>query len=146
MGNQVICKKEIIFSKIDYFNKGRRDCSASITVELRKAFNNYAQKQYIECCVTGKIFHTATKFCYEQGQCIDSIEEYVKDEKVKRIIEVWKRWHNNGFHLGCEHQRDLEKNRQEHFGKICPICGYKFGSDLIHEELPDEIIKEIKSW
>lgn len=28
----------------------------------------------------------------------------------------------------------------------CPTCGYKYGSAWLHEELPPEIIEEVKSW
>ena len=30
--------------------------------------------------------------------------------------------------------------------KKCPVCGYQYGSAWIHEDIPEEIIKEIRSW
>jgi hypothetical protein len=31
-------------------------------------------------------------------------------------------------------------------GKPCSVCGYKYGTAWLKEELPPEIVAEIKSW
>lgn len=39
-----------------------------------------------------------------------------------------------------------EKHPQGLLTKPCPTCGYKYGSAWLREELPPEIVAEIKSW
>ncbi len=36
--------------------------------------------------------------------------------------------------------------KDDKLSKPCPECGYRFGSAWLFEELPAEIIKQIKSW
>ena len=31
-------------------------------------------------------------------------------------------------------------------GKPCPVCGYKHGTEWLFEQIPSEVIAEIKSW
>jgi hypothetical protein len=98
------------------------------------------------------------------GQNIEEIASMYPDrEDVKKIREIWKRWHLNGMNSGCVHQ---EKDKwQCHCGKAntvggnpsdcfkcdcgahrwdsttdaCPKTGYRFGSKWLYEELPYEI-------
>lgn len=144
---KVIFKKVLNCGKLDYMNRFKKDCTATIEIELRERFNTYENKKYIEFSAIGKIFHTASKCAYTCGQCIDEIAKYIKNAKIKRICEVWEKWHLNGFHAGCEHQRHLEKDKPfDHIGEVCPVCGYKFGTEWKVEEIPAEIIEEIKTW
>lgn len=81
------------------------------------------------------------------GQCIDEIASLFPTEKNKRIEAIWKRWHLNDFHAGCVHQRSFEHEPYEnHKDDVCPICNYKYGTAWIYEELPHEIINEVKTW
>lgn len=146
MKDNIIYKKTINCGKCDAMCRKRKDCTAVIELELRAEHNYYDDKNYIEFSCTGNIHHTATRCWYHVGQCIDTIAELIPTKKIKRICEVWKRYHLNGMHAGCEHQRHLEHESLEHIGEICPVCGYRFGSAWRCEELPTEIIEEIKSW
>lgn len=82
------------------------------------------------------------------GQCIGVIyTNFPDNDKIRRIYEVWKRWHLNDLHAGCIHQREFEKEPYEkHRGCHCDICNYTYGHAWIFEEIPKEVIEEIKSW
>jgi len=30
--------------------------------------------------------------------------------------------------------------------KACPVCGYKYGSTRLHEDVPESVLSQIKSW
>ena len=77
------------------------------------------------------------------GQIIMEAGALPRDPKSRRIAEIWQRWHLNDMRAGCEHQRGWTKER---IGQPCPVDGYKYGSAWLFEELPTDIIAEIKSW
>lgn len=94
-------------------------------------------------------------------------------EMVEKFVEVWRRWHLNDMRAECEHQRELgwvEKAREEvttmKYGhketkrlgwlyekdhpegllcKPCPVCGYKYGSAWLKEEVPEDVLKWVLS-
>ena len=146
MKDNVIYAKTINCGKCDAMDRFRKDCTAIIELELRVKHSHYEDKNFIEFSACGEIYHTATRCMYHGGQCIDTIAELIPTKKIKRICEVWKRYHLNGLHAGCEHQRHLEHEPNKHIREVCPVCGYKFGTGWRCEELPSEIIEEIKSW
>ena len=81
------------------------------------------------------------------GQCLDEMREMFPSKLMEAIHAVWKRWHLNDMHAGCEHQREFEEEPYEkHAGEKCPICGYEYGTAWCREELPQEIIDQVKSW
>ena len=41
---------------------------------------------------------------------------------------------------------DQEEHKDGLLCKPCPTCGYKYGSAWLKEELPQDVIEEIKSW
>ena len=56
----------------------------------------------------GLEFTASGDFDGDSCQIIDKIAEaYPKDKMVQRIFKVWKEWHLNGLHAGCQHQRKL---------------------------------------
>jgi len=63
------------------------------------------------------------------------------EEMYRKLLDIWKRWHLNDMRAGCSHQRAMGWNRDEHLGKPCPICGYKYGCGWIFEPVPDEVIE-----
>lgn len=88
--------------------------------------------------------------CEMAGQCIpDLLKLFPANKDLARMAKVWKRWHLNDLHAGCEHQRELgwEKDGYDkHPSEPCPVCGYGFGTEWKFEALPEDIINEIKSW
>ena len=63
------------------------------------------------------------------------------EEMYRKLLDIWKRWHLNDIRAGCSHQREMGWNRDEHLGKPCPICGYKYGCGWIFEPVPDEVVE-----
>lgn len=97
--------------------------------------------------------------CRSCGQIILSFKEY--DERgswsladvephitggwnallVKTLMDTWDQWRLNHLRAGCEHQRKLGwKSYDEHPAEPCPTCGYKYGTQWLKEELPQEVI------
>lgn len=90
--------------------------------------------------------------------------------RIERLAKLWKRWHLNDMHAGCEHQRangwdkmklDPEKGegqgnmaiwtyKKDHpNGKLCepcPQCGYKYGTAWLFEQLPENFEAIIASF
>ena len=69
------------------------------------------------------------------------LQEGWTEEMYRRLLDIWERWHLNDMRAGCVHQRAMDWNVDEHLGKPCPICGYKYGYVWIFEPIPDEIIE-----
>lgn len=73
--------------------------------------------------------------------------------KLNKFNAVWDRWHLNHMRAYCEHQRELYGKKElkykqwvyetEHpegiLCKPCPICGYRYGTSWMKEELPFEV-------
>lgn len=81
----------------------------------------------------------------------------IPGEQIDRMGEVWERWHLNDMRAGCEHQRAAGEHSawfgdQGDYSGVrigyprCLVCGYSYGSKWLYEELPAEIVEEIKSW
>lgn len=162
-------KRILHFGEIDYNNSGRRNCEVTIEVEIRDTDKGK------ELSICGNIWNPRHTILYSGGQNLDTIAKYIHTPKMKRIVEIWQRWHLNGMQAGCEHQREWVNERipseelpnryankdkdgiyaiwvkpSEHpkglLTKPCPICGYKYGTAWLMEQLPDEIISEVESW
>ena len=81
--------------------------------------------------------------------------ELIKPEQIKfaqgwtaalwlNFLDVWKKYHLNDTHAGCEHQRNLGWEREgydKHPSEPCPTCGYKFGTAWKSEQVPQSVIK-----
>jgi hypothetical protein len=63
------------------------------------------------------------------------------DEKiVKRLYDIWKRWHLNDLNPHCIHQ-----DKTVHWTKCepCTVTGYKCGESWLYEPLPEEIVNQL---
>lgn len=65
--------------------------------------------------------------------------------KVHEFAKVWRDWHLNDMRAGCEHQRAMGWTYDEHPSEPCPVCGYKFGTQWLKEDVPDSVIAFLKS-
>ena len=64
------------------------------------------------------------------------------------FLDVWKKYHLNDMHAGCEHQRALGWERDgydKHPSEPCPTCGYEFGTAWKSESIPAEVIAWLES-
>lgn len=84
------------------------------------------------------------------GQCQDEIRKGVPKapwtkEMVDKLCDIWDRWHLNDMRAGCEHQRALGWKGESYIGKPCPVCGYKYGTAWLKEEVPSDVIEWLES-
>lgn len=64
--------------------------------------------------------------------------------KISGFLNIWRRWHLNDLKAGCEHQRNLCWNNKN-INESCPVCGYKYGTKWLKEELPQPVINYLES-
>lgn len=79
----------------------------------------------------------------------DIVEPYgMSGQDVKRLQEIWDKYHLNAMKAGCAHQQKLPEGKTGVWGldniKPCPETGYKYGSAWLYEELPTGLIPELK--
>jgi hypothetical protein len=133
-------KKKISFGKVDGYGNGRKNCSVDVQVSISE--NNEGQARL---SIQGNVWNAGHTDIISGGQNVDEMLRLVDDPKMREIAEVWKRWHLNDMRAGCEHQRTQSKGSVE-VGQECPECSYRYGSAWLYEELPPEIIEQVRSW
>ena len=113
-------KKTFYFGKIDYMNRGRKDCAVNVTVELRerggepvidrngKPTGEYCNT-YIEFAASGRIWNHLHTNIYSIGQNLDDIAKHVKDPVFREIYDFWKKDHLNGTNAGTPEQEAAVK-------------------------------------
>ncbi|VVB60569.1 Uncharacterised protein [uncultured archaeon] len=151
----------------------KRSLLITCEVEIREKEDN---KKELSIC--GNVWNTKHTDIETGGQISDTIAAYIAEgrfipimpiDTVKKILEIWDRWHLNALRAGCEHQRaehweaiklDDSKpltmdnmavwkrpgeNPKGLLTKPCPVCGYKYGTSWLYEPLPEEVISFINS-
>lgn len=59
-----------------------------------------------ELAMSGSVWRPSRNDIVSGGQNRDEIAAaFPSNERVQRMVEVWKRWHLNTMRAGCEHQR-----------------------------------------
>ena len=115
MSKNIIAKKTFSFGKIDYMERGRKDCAVDVTVELREwggepVFNRNGDptgehcNTYIEFAASGRIWNRLHTDIYSGGQNLDEIAEHVKTPLFREIYNFWKKYHLNGMNAGTPEQ------------------------------------------
>ena len=159
-------EKTFNFGKIDYYGKGRKINSVTVTMSYRDGVLS----------VSGDIWNGKHTDIVCGGQCLDEIAKYIHSSTFKKIHRLWKLYHLNDMRPYDEHQKALgwDKQAKEEvtvyrwrrafnscytqargqmvfdnceeglIGKPCPVCGYRYGSAWKREEIPDEDIKIIE--
>lgn len=84
------------------------------------------------------------------SQCQDEIRDGIPKppwtkEMVDKLCDIWDHWHLNDMRAGCEHQRALGWKGKSYICKPCPVCGYKYGTAWLKEEVPTDVIKWLES-
>jgi hypothetical protein len=67
---------------------------------------------YPEFTMSGMYWNKPHTDIIEGGQCCEDLLKNVctwvtSRQKAMHMISIWKKWHLNGMHAGCKHQRDL---------------------------------------
>lgn len=144
-------KTKIELPKIDYEGRGRKINAVDIDLELRdkpqgKVFSMSAgiwdskKTDYI-CC----------------GQMCDKLPAlYPNNQLVKRLVELWGKYHLNDMNTGTEKQeKELRKAGKEKadYTEQCEYLesinlyfdgNYKYGSAWLFRPIPENIINEIE--
>ena len=146
---QTIYKKRLQLGKVDYNGNGRRNCAVDVEIKIR---GKEGDTLYRELSICGNIWNHLHTDIYSGSQNLDEILRVKKgNKKVRRIHDIWERYHLNDMHAGCEHQRALGwENKGEGYDKHpsepCPECGYKFGTEWKYEAIPHAILQEVMSF
>ena len=146
----------IELGQVDYNNSGQKNCTAEIKIELKDSPKGKVLS------IMGGIWNSKHSDYYTCGQCLDTILEFFpSNPKVKRIVEIWNRWHLNDMKAGtpkqeaCIREMPTPKTGQAIYDLTCEYLeskgllvdnGYKYGSEWLFEEIPNEIIVEVESF
>lgn len=116
---KIIMKKTFNFGKIDYMERGRKDCAVEVTIELCECGGEEVVKngkptgehcnKYIEFSASGNIWNHMHTDIYCGGQCLDEIAKYVKTPTFRQIYDFWKKYHLNGLNAGTREQEEAIK-------------------------------------
>ena len=135
-------KKTFDFGKIDYMNRGRKDCAVEVTIELQERGGEAVLdrngkptgkncNKYIEFSATGNIWNARHTNIYSGGQNLDEIAKHIKMPLFRKIYTLWKKYHLNGMHAGTPEQEkaieewEAEGNKYD-YNKACEMlksCG-----------------------
>ena len=95
-------KRIINLGKVAYENDAKKN-EVTIEIEVRD------KPKGKELLIRGNVWNKNHSDIVAGGQCYDTIEDlFPGNKRVKRIVEIWKRWHLNDMRPGCEHQRDWQ--------------------------------------
>lgn len=85
--------------KTDAERKGVKNCEVYLTWEIKNG----------EFSMEAEVWQSNKRDIIQGGQWVEEVAEmFPHDKKAARMAEVWKRWHLNKMHAGCEHQRALK--------------------------------------
>lgn len=133
--------------KIKLHAIGREKCYLTLRIYTetreRETIEHKKVQSYKKLSITGEIRTPNNRGIICLGQCYDTmLEIYPNDERLQKIVAIWKRWHLNDLKAGCIHQKHGDYSNPEISGQVCPETGYKYGTSYLLEELPEDVIQE----
>lgn len=148
-------KKVISLGKINYGGKMRNN---EVTVELKLEKNEGGKICFSACAYIWNSRHTDIK---SGGQILDKLLPYFAgNDLFMTIFSWWRNYHLNDMHAGTPRQERALKEMDENFGdkksryeKQCDYLksidlyednGYKYGTGWLYEEIPDDVLKEMR--
>jgi len=160
--------KIITFGKIDYNNCGKKINKVEVELSLEKV-DKHNKPKYI-FTASGSVWNNRETDCYQCGQCIDSLVEYLpKNKLLKEIHDIWKEHHLNDMHAGTEEQESYLKSLGKYqdytwaceelkkanlyevphpFLIVKSFLGtphiYKYGQGWLYREIPENVITRLK--
>lgn len=135
----------------------------------RTNFKTYA---HIKLSDSGKLSIVGVQGPRANGDCVGScgqIENYLLEDvvkymdgwdhdSVKKLQDIWKRWHLNDMRAGTPEQEDfirewMKSNRYDYTAAcnalkeagLYEIDGYKYGHGWLMEEIPYEVVEWLVS-
>lgn len=74
----------------------------------------------------------------------------VSDADIRRLADIWDRWHLNDMKAGCRHHVAVPRDSSlgstvevPSVGDPCPITGYRYGSAWLIEPLPADVAADV---
>lgn len=152
-----------VLGRVDDTGTGENDCECAITWELQNG-------KFSMCAEIWNPRKNDTTCC---GQCVEEVAALFPDDKLAaRMVEVWKEWHLNDMTAGSPAQEawlrdnaaqwEAARPHVDHYdyavaalecARLQPDTSYtrddkpySYGSAWIRQELPAELIIEIKGW
>lgn len=170
---KIILKKCVDFGKRDFFGLGKKVNACDVEIELRQYGKDAGDgcPDYVELSICGRVWNVRHSDIVSGGQNLDSMALVIKDEKFKKIHEIWKRWHLNGLNAGTPEQEAkvkewLDAGNRYDYDAVCSMlkdCGlyeveftgktsgrmydhelYKYGHGWVVEDLPADVIEFVK--
>lgn len=97
---KIISEGRLFVGATDYHTRGRFNCKAYITWELRETDKGP------EFSAQAEIWEPREGDCMTCGQCVDTVAAlFPNNKRAQEIKAVWEKYHLNGMRAGCEHQR-----------------------------------------
>lgn len=142
--------KIINFGKVDYLNHGRKDCSVNVILELKTTDKGPGFS------ASGEIWNEKHTDIYEGGQCLETIKEFIHNDKFNKIFRLWELYHLNTMNAGdTEQEKAVEEYLKTNVYDYTEVCkyldsigllvhnGYKYGTAWIYSSIPEEDLKLI---
>ena len=152
--------KKILYLGMIHNSKNKRGMPVFCNITIKQVYERIVLR------ITGVINPNRHGGAYSCGQIADSLKEIDNfasgwdTGRVSQFMEVWKKWHLNDLRAECEHQREagwekrlpdgrwtghLWEKRGGILLKPCPVCGYKYGSAWLFEEIPADVLEYLDS-
>ena len=157
-------KTTINLGKIDYDKNGIKinNVCVDLSLEQKNCVNYKTLKNELMYIfsASGIIFNSRNSDAVCCGQCLDEINNYIKNPLMNEIFSIWKEFHLNDLKPGTKKQLiEVEKFRKENnitgfaYKKECDYLksvnllidrGIKWGSVWFCMEIPENIVNRIK--
>lgn len=96
-----MARHTVSFGMVDGHNRGVRNCEATFEYELQDTDKGPGFS------MSASVWNRRKTDTIMGGQCCEEVYKMAgsPDGKIRRMLEVWRRWHLNDMKAGCEHQR-----------------------------------------
>lgn len=165
-------QKTLDFGKIDYNRSGRRNCRVTVKVNISEPRGkpvlsiqgNVWNPRGTDIYCGGQCYDSLSVFFPGNARMARIIEVWrrwhLNDMQAGCVHQRAEKWEDRRISVSdlpkSQANRDERGiiatwiHKSEHpqglLNEPCPTCGYKYGSEWLHEDLPQSIIDEVKSW
>lgn len=141
---------------------GRTDDGQTVTLEIRLEERTIAPStRSVEhgpvspaaprLSISALIYGPRCREPWAAGQCIEGAAAVTSGPwsaaDRARLLEIWRRWHLNDMRAACAHM-DLpaETSYEARRHITCPLTGYRYGSAWLAEELPADVLADVRRF
>lgn len=165
MIKQTVINKTLQLGKVDGYGNGRKSCALEVTIKIRQ-FDpregkrdidlNPVTTSYFELSIVADVWNSRRTDVIMCGQMYDELLKLNRSPRVRRIVELWRRWHLNDLKAGTRLQDEClatyPKDDRYDYTIACKRLadndlyidrGYAYGSAWLVELLPTDVIIEL---